>query len=125
MKYLCLVFTDPKDFEGLSPSDLESLDDASLADDADLLASGHLIVATPLQQGAMAVTVRVRDGRMSATNGPFAEATEILGGFMYIEARDLNEAIAIAARSPIARYASIEIRPALDLVAKVAERPAR
>ena len=125
MKYVCLVYTDPAVFESLSDAEMDALDDASLADDEELLASGHLIVATPLQPVETAVTVRVRDGRMSATNGPFAETTEQLGGFAYIEARDLNEAIAIAARAPIARYASVEVRPALDLAQKVRERPTR
>ena len=75
MKYLCLVFTDPADFEGLSRQELDELDAASLAEDEELAAIGQLILATPLQQGAPAVTVRVRDGKMSATNGPFAETS--------------------------------------------------
>jgi hypothetical protein len=72
-----------------------------------------------------AVTIRVRDGRMSATDGPFAETTEQLGGFVYLEARDLNEAMTLAARLPIARYASIEVRPILDVAERVRERRER
>jgi hypothetical protein len=68
------------------------------------------------------VTIRVRDGQMSATDGPFAETTEQLGGFVFIEARDMNEAIKIASESPMARYGSVEVRPVMDLEARVRER---
>jgi hypothetical protein len=65
---------------------------------------------------AEAITVRVRDGRLSATDGPFAETNEQLGGFVLIEARDLNEAIRIAGRIPSARLGSVEVRPVIDLM---------
>jgi hypothetical protein len=125
VKYVCLVYTIPATFAALSQAEQDALDDASLADDAELLASGHLIVAQALQGVDTAVTVRTRDGRMSVTDGPFAETVEQLGGFVYIEARDLNEAIGIAGRFPIARYASIEVRPVLDLEQRVRDRPRR
>ena len=122
MKYLCIVYIDPATFGALSPEGLAALDDASLAFDKELHASGQLILAQALQSVDTATTVRVRDGRLSATDGPFAETTEYLGGFMYIEARDLNEAIEIAGRSPIAPFGSIEVRPVLDLARIVQER---
>ena len=122
MKYLCLVYTDPADFAHLTQQEQDELDEASLADDAELERAGHLIVAQALQPPETATTVRVRDGRMSVTDGPFAETTEYLGGFVYLEARDLNEAIALAGRFPIAKYASIEVRPALDLAQRVKHR---
>ena len=122
MKYLCIVYIDPATFGALSPEGLAALDDASLAFDKELHASGQLILAQALQSVDTATTVRVRDGRLSATDGPFAETTEYLGGFVYLEARDLNEAIEIAGRSPIAPFGSIEVRPVLDLARIVQER---
>ena len=122
MKYLCIVYIDPATFGALSPEGLAALDDASLAFDKELHASGQLILAQALQSIDTATTVRVRDGRLSATDGPFAETTEYLGGFVYLEARDLNEAIDIAGRSPIAPFGSIEVRPVLDLARIVQER---
>ena len=125
MKYLCIVYIDPVTFGALSPEGLAALDEAALAFDEELHASGQLILAQALQSIDTATTVRVRDGRLSATDGPFAETTEYLGGFTYIEARDLNEAIEIAGRSPIAPFGSIEIRPVLDLARTVQERRER
>jgi hypothetical protein len=122
MKYLCIVYIDPEIFGALSPQGLAALDEASLAFDEDLRESGQLILAQALQPISTATTIRVRDGRLSATDGPFAETTEHLGGFMFVEARDLNEAIEISARSPIAPFGSIEIRPVLDLARTVQER---
>jgi hypothetical protein len=122
MQYVCLVYGEPAVFDALSEAEAAALDRASLAHDVELRETGHLIVARALQPVDQAITVRVRDGRMSATSGPFAETTEHLGGFLFIEARDLNEAIDIAGRVPVARYASIEVRPVLDLEARVRAR---
>jgi hypothetical protein len=124
MKYLCIVYAEDHTFDALSESELAALDEASLANDEELRRSGHLIVAQALQPVATATTVRVRNGRMSATDGPFAETTEQLGGFVFIEARDLNEALEIAGRMPMAKVGSIEVRPVLDLVQKVQNRRA-
>jgi hypothetical protein len=124
MKYLCIVYAEEHAFDALSESELVSLDESSLANDEELRRSGHLIVAQALQPVATATTVRVRNDRMSATDGPFAETTEQLGGFVFIEARDLNEAIEIAGRMPMAKVGSVEVRPVLDLVHKVQDRRA-
>jgi hypothetical protein len=124
MKYLCIVYADEGDFDAMSESEIATLDEESLANDEELRRSGHLILAQALQPVAAATTVRVRNGRMSATDGPFAETTEQVGGFVFIEARDLNEAILIAARMPMAKVGSIEVRPEFDLVKKVRERQA-
>jgi hypothetical protein len=124
MKYVCLVYSDPAVFARVSQQEQAALDEASLAEDEELAKSGHLIVAQALQGVETATTVRVRDGRMSVTDGPFAETTEQLGGFVYLEARDLNEAIALAGRFPMARYGSIEVRPVLDLAQRVHDRRA-
>lgn len=77
----------------------------------DLQRSGRLVITHALQSVRSATTVRVRHGRLSATDGPFAETKESLGGFFLIEARDLNEAIQVASRWPSARFGSIEVRP--------------
>jgi hypothetical protein len=122
MRYLCIVYAEERTFESMSESEMAALDEASLANDEELRRSGHLIVAQALQPVAAATTVRVRNGRMSATDGPFAETTEQLGGFVFIEARDLNEAIQIAGRMPMAKVGSIEVRPEFDLVQKVRDR---
>jgi hypothetical protein len=113
MRYVCLVhFEWPAVFE-LPPSDAEKLIRDSEAYNEELRASGHLVVAHALQKPEAATIVRVRDDRMSATDGPFAETREVLGGFMLIEARDLNEAIRVASGIPLAKLGSIEVRPVL------------
>jgi hypothetical protein len=124
VKYLCIVYADERTFDTMPETDLAALDEASLANDEELRRSGHLIVAQALQPVSAATTVRVRNGRMSATDGPFAETTEQVGGFVFIEARDLNEAIQIAGRMPMAKVGSIEVRPELDLVKRVQDRRA-
>jgi len=80
-----------------------------LAQDID--SAGHYLAAAPLEPTSSSTSVRVRDGRRLVTDGPFAETREQLGGFFLIEAADLDEAIAIAAKVPTARHGSIEVRP--------------
>ena len=116
MKYVCLVYADEARVSGMSQRDADALIDETLANQEELQASGHLILGEALEHVVAAVTVRVRDGKLSATTGPFAETTEQLGGFMLIEARDLNEAVQIAARIPGVRIGSIEVRPVIDLL---------
>jgi hypothetical protein len=81
----------------------------------DLNVSGHYLAANPLQPTATATSVRVRDGSRVVTDGPFAETREQLGGYFLIDARDLDEAIAIAARIPGARRGTVEIRPVMEI----------
>jgi hypothetical protein len=114
MKYACLVYVDDSAMAALSPEQGIKLTDESIDYDWEVKRRGHLILAQPLQPPETAVTVRVRNGKVSSTDGPFAETKEFLGGFFLIEARDLNEAIQVAERSPMARMGSIEIRPFLD-----------
>jgi len=104
VKYLCLVY-------GEEGAIREMPDSHCLAYDADLRASGHCIASEALQPVASATTVRVRNGKVSVTDGPFAETKECLAGFYLIEARDLNEAIQHASRIPPAAVGSIEVRP--------------
>lgn len=125
MQYLCLVYVQRSTFEGIPEAEHLALDEASLASDEELRRSGHLILAQALDEPETAVTVRVRGSSVSTTVGPFAETTEHLGGFVFVEARDLNEAIGIASRLPVARYGSIEVRPVVDLAARIQERSGR
>lgn len=112
MLYICLVHFDDKEvFSRMSEAEKRELDIASTGYDRELAASGNLIRAQALQAPESAVLVRVRDGRISATDGPFLETKEQLGGFILIEARDLNDAIRIAAGIPLAQHGTIEVRP--------------
>jgi hypothetical protein len=116
MRYVCLIYADESRIDGMTRGEADALIDEVTAHTEELRASGHLVLAQALDHVASAATVRVRDGRLSATTGPFAETTEQLGGFVLIEARDLNEAIRLAGRIPSARIGSIEVRPAIDLM---------
>jgi len=112
MKYLCLVYGEE--------SQIATLDDHEcLQYDEGLRASGRVVASEALQPIEMATTVRVRNGRLAITDGPFAETKEQLAGFYLIEARDLNEAIQVASKIPPARVGSIEVRP----VRPIRERP--
>jgi len=112
MKYLCLVYSDEKTLHSLpqSPKDSECMAYAQT-----LAHSGHLVAGEALEPVETATTVRVRNGKTSVTDGPFAETKEQLAGFYLIDARDLNEAIRIASGIPPARVGSIEVRPVRQL----------
>ncbi len=111
MKYLCLAYEEESALDALSLEDWDALRRETLAYVETLRDGGHLLVTHALQSVRTAVTVRVRNDRLSATDGPFAETKETLGGFFLIEAADLNEAVRLAARWPSARLGSIEVRP--------------
>ncbi|MES0873381.1 YciI family protein [Sinimarinibacterium thermocellulolyticum] len=111
MKYLCLAYEQESKLAALSREQWASLREETLAYVEELRRGGHLITTEPLQTVRSAMTVRVRNGQLSATDGPFAETKEQLGGFFIVEARDLNEAIQLAGRWPSARIGSIEVRP--------------
>jgi hypothetical protein len=104
VKYLCLVYGEERALENCADRDC-------LAFDAAARDSGHVIASEALQPVATATTVRVRNGKVSVTDGPFAETKEQLAGFYLMEARDLNEAIQVASKIPPARYGSVEVRP--------------
>ncbi len=118
MKYLCLVYHDEKQLDALPPDEFNTLVRDTLTYDEELRRSGHGIGAGVLQYVHTATTVRVRGGRVSVTDGPFAETKEQLGGYVLIEARDLNEAIRIASAMPPARNGSIEVRPLRELTSR-------
>lgn len=111
MKYLCLAYEEEKTFNAMSPSEWQALRGETLAYVEELTRNGHLVSAEPLQSVRTATTLRVRNGKLSITDGPFAETKETLGGFFLIEARDLNEAIQVASKWPSVRLGSIEVRP--------------
>lgn len=114
MKYLCLVYFAPGAMADLTDAEREALDKASLAYDQELERRGHFIAASALQGASTAVSIRRRAGGRTVTDGPFAETREVLGGFIFIEAKDQAEAIEIASGIPVGRYATVEVRPELD-----------
>ena len=111
MKYLCLIYDEEKKFESMSQQDFQTLMGDYFAFTKDIRQSGHYLGGNDLEPVKSATTVRVRNGRMSTTDGPFAETKEQLGGYYLIEAKDLNEAIQVASRIPSAKLGSIEVRP--------------
>ena len=112
MKYLCLIYSDEQTLHSHpdSPKDDECFEYAR-----SLEASGRMMAAEPLESVQTATTVRVRNGKVTLTDGPFAETKEQLTGFYLIQARDLNEALQVAAHIPVARIGSIEVRPVRTL----------
>jgi hypothetical protein len=116
MNYLCLVFFDEKRLNELSEQDRQNLIDESLDFDEALRREGYLLAAGPLQPVETATTVRVRGGKVLVTDGPFTETNEQIGGFVLIEARDLNEAIRVASRIPPVRLGGVEVRPMMNRV---------
>lgn len=112
MKYLCLIYSDEKLLHSQpeSPRDGECLDYFQSVQQ-----SGRMLAAEPLEPVASATTLRMRGGKLSITDGPFAETKEQLAGFYLIEARDLNEALQIAGGIPAARVGSVEVRPVRQL----------
>ncbi|NMG77307.1 YciI family protein [Aromatoleum diolicum] len=115
MKYACLIYYDEKAVHGMAPGGWDALVGESLAYADDIRASGHFLGGEALQPVDVATTLRVRSGKVVLTDGPFAETKEQLAGFYLIEARDLNEAIQVVSRMPLARYGSIEVRPVREL----------
>jgi hypothetical protein len=111
MRYLCLIYQDESVSLKLSRAEAEKIHGEYVAFTDEIKKSGRLLGNHGLQPTRTATTVRVRNGRVSTTDGPFAETKEQLGGYCLIEAADLHEAIQIAAKIPSARFGSIEVRP--------------
>lgn len=110
MKYLCLVYMDEKQFAHISDTECKACND-------EFRRRGHHVAAEALQPIRETTTVKVRNGNVSVTDGPFAETKEQLAGFYLLEAADLNEAIQLAAKIPPARVGTIEVRPVRQLAA--------
>jgi hypothetical protein len=114
MKFLFTIFHDEQTLDDMPEPEMQALVDAALDYDEEIRDSGHYIVSNALQRARTARTLRVRGGKVSVTDGPFAETKEQLGGYYLIEARDLNEAIQIASKIPGARIGCVEVRPVAE-----------
>jgi len=112
MKYMLLVYLDE---QALSESERQACYAESTQLAHEIQSRGQYLAANPLQPTSMATSVRVRDGKRFVTDGPFAETREQLGGYFLIEAKNLDDAIAIAARIPMARKGTVEVRPVIDI----------
>jgi len=111
MKYLCIAYEEQRKLDELSKSEWQALRRETLDYVESLRRQGRLVITHALQSAAAASTVRVRSGKLSVTDGPFAETKEQIGGFFLIEAGSFDEAIGVAAKWPSARIGSIEVRP--------------
>jgi hypothetical protein len=111
MKYLCLIYAAEKATQSMPKEELGAMYKNYQAFTESIRQSGHYVGGNPLEPIHTATTIRVRNGKMSTTDGPFAETTEQLGGYYLIEAVDLNDAIQVAGKIPGAQYGSIEVRP--------------
>lgn len=116
MKYLCLIYLDGRMLEAMPEPEMNALNARHLAFNEDLVASGRFIEAEALDPPASATTLRARNGKVTVTDGPYAETKEMVAGFYFIEARDLNEAIQVASRIPSAPLGAVEVRPCRDLI---------
>ena len=114
MQYMLLIYDDEKKFADMPEAESNKFFGEYMEFTESVRASGHLRAGDALQPTHTATTVRVRDGKTLATDGPFAETREQLGGYYLVEAENLDEAIAIAARIPSARIGSIEVRPVMQ-----------
>lgn len=115
MKFVCLVYGEEKDMRAMT-------DDECMAYDKDLRNTGRCLASEALQPVHTAATVRVRNGKVSVTDGPFTETKECLAGFYLIEAKDLKDAIQIASEIPPAHVGSIEVRPVRELMSTTGAR---
>ncbi len=111
MKYACLIYQDEKVLQAMSGQEMGSLTTEYRAFHESVHKNGTHIASHGLSSAVSATTVRVRDGKTVATDGPFMETKEQLGSIYVIEAKDLNEAILVAARIPSAKFGAIEVRP--------------
>ena len=114
MKFVCLVYLEHGTLAALPSDEKVELDHNSMAYDKELERRGNYIVAEALNPVTTARTLRVRRGKRSVVDGPFAETKEHLGGFILINAANMDEALDIAAGIPLARYGSIEVRPVMQ-----------
>ncbi len=118
MKFLCVVYEEPSGLGPQTETEAQELVNEHLDYDETLRQSGHWLIAQALQPVETATTVRVRNGKISITDGPFAETKELLGGFVLIEAKDMEEAVQIAAGIPSARMGFIHVRRVYEFETK-------
>jgi hypothetical protein len=111
VKYMLMICRDEQVWDRLSVTERQQIYAESMDLAQELTSRGQYLGGHPLHPSSAATSVRVRDGKRLVTDGPFAETREQLGGYMLVEVKDLDEAIAIAARLPLARTSTIEVRP--------------
>ncbi len=111
MKYLCLIYYDEKKLYNMPKAERDALYDEAYAYYDELVRNGHGIAGDPLQAVDTAKTVRVQKGKVSITDGPYVETKEQLGGYILLDARDLDEAVELASKIPPARLGGVEVRP--------------
>jgi hypothetical protein len=114
MRYLCLIYDVEQQLAALPKPESDAFMGEYFAFTASIKKSGHYLGGEALQPVHTATTVRIRNGKLSTTDGPFAETKEQLGGFYLIQAKDLNDAVQVAARIPSARLGSVEVRPIME-----------
>jgi hypothetical protein len=125
MKYVCLGYLDEKKWETVSESEQNALMDECFAYDDVLRKEGHFVGGEALQSARSAATLRWKNGKVSITDGPYAETKEQLGGILILEARDLNHAIQLMSKHPGVKVGPFEIRPAADLTKMIRESERR
>jgi len=125
MKYICLGYFDEKKWEAMSESEQTAVMDECFAYDDVLRKNGHFAGGEALQSARNAATLRWKNGKVSVTDGPYAETKEQLGGFLVLEARDLNHAVRLISKHPGLKAGPFEIRPVEDMSAVVAESERR
>jgi hypothetical protein len=111
MQYLLLIYGHEDQFDKMSPAEQKKIDQEYMEFSKSIAGSGHMRGGNELDRISKAKTVRVRQGKRAVLDGPFAETKEQLGGYYLVEAKDFDEALALAARIPSARWGSIEVRP--------------
>jgi hypothetical protein len=114
MRYLCLIYDNEKAWATMPKEEADAVFGEYFAFTEGIKTSGQHLGGEALQPTQTATTVRVRNGKVATTDGPFAETKEQLGGYYLINARDLNDAIQVAAKIPSARYGSVEVRPIME-----------
>ena len=125
MKYICLGYMDPKKWKTMSESERNAMIDECFAYDDVLRKNGHFVGGEALQSPRNATTLRSQNGKVSVTDGPYAETKEQLGGILVLEAKDLNHAIQLMSKHPGAKAGPFEIRPAEDLTEMIRESERR
>jgi hypothetical protein len=122
MRYLCLIYENEKEWESKPQSELEAVMGEYFTFTENIRSNGKLVAGEALQPTPTATTVRVRNGKISTTDGPYAETKEQLGGFYLIDAKDLNDAIQVASKIPGARDGAVEVRPVIDFSQEMAKQ---
>jgi len=125
MKYICLGYMDPNKWEAMSESERNAFVDECFAYDDVLRENGHFVGGDALQGPENATTLRVQNGKVSVTDGPYAETKEQLGGILILDAKDLNHAIQLMSKHPGVKAGPFEIRPAADLTDMIRESERR